>query len=35
VFIGSVTGFILVSLLNVALNTRLGLERLFLLGAVI
>lgn len=34
VFVGSVTGFILASLLNVTLNTKLGLGRLFLLGAL-
>jgi fucose permease len=35
VFIGSFTGYILASLLNVTLSTRLGLGRLIILGAAI
>jgi fucose permease len=35
VFIGSFTGYTLASLLNVTLNTRLGLGRLIILGAAI
>ena len=35
VFVGSFSGYILASLLNVTLNTKLGLGRLFLLGAII